>query len=252
MLSATEGIADEILDRDQHRRNELWILAYRVLGRDMCDQQPRVPVHQEYVLDLVDQCVPEHDLRERPSGAPSFQAPFQTAPGEAVFQGLIEPLERLVDRLADRFADGRHDRRVEDVDQRRWIAADRALRRLLHDGRQHMAHPRVARRLGDGGRQDVPDHSSQALGIVHHAGEPRQRLDLAADQQGPQLLELQIARVHSVLLGAQLRLQALRDFDEQTRQRFPIDGVIARGRAKPAPQGYRVRWSPLSAHQLAA
>ena len=38
--------------------------------------------------------------------------------------------------------------------------------------------------------------------------------------------------LHSVLLRAQLRLQALRDFDEQTRQRFPIDGVIARGRAK--------------------
>ena len=36
----------------------------------------------------------------------------------------------------------------------------------------------------------LPDHSSQALGIVHHAGEPRQRLDLAADQQGSQLLEL--------------------------------------------------------------
>ena len=95
-----------------------------------------------------------------------------------------------------------------------------------------MPHPRITRRLSDRGRQDAPDRSSQALGIVHHAGEPRQRLNLAADQQGPQLLELQIARAHSVLLAAQLRLQALRDFDEQTRQRFPIDSVIARRRTK--------------------
>ena len=95
-----------------------------------------------------------------------------------------------------------------------------------------MPHPLVARRLGDRGRQDAPDHRSQALGIVHDAGEPPQRLDLAADQQGPQLLELQIARLHTVSLRAQLGLQALRDFDEQTGERLPIDGVIARGRAK--------------------
>ena len=38
--------------------------------------------------------------------------------------------------------------------------------------------------------------------------------------------------VHTVTLRAQLGLQALRDFDEQTRERLPIDGVIARGRAK--------------------
>ena len=44
------------------------------------------------------------------------------------------------------------------------------------------------------------------------------------------LLELQIARGHAVSLRAQLGLQALRDFEEQTRQRFPIDGVIARRR----------------------
>ena len=28
----------------------------------------------------------------------------------------------------------------------------------------------IARRLGDRGRQDVPDHGSQALGVVHYAG----------------------------------------------------------------------------------
>ena len=77
-----------------------------------------------------------------------------------------------------------------------------------------------------------PITAAKSLGVVDHAGEPRQRLDLAADQQGPQLLELQIARAHAVSLRAQLGLQALRDFDEQTRQRFPIDGFIARGPAK--------------------
>ena len=77
-----------------------------------------------------------------------------------------------------------------------------------------MPHPLIARRLGDRGRQDAPDRRGEALGIVHHAGEPRQCLDLAADQQAPQLLELQIARGHAVSLRAQLGLQALRDFDE--------------------------------------
>ena len=198
----------------------------------MGDQQPGMTVDQEHVFDLVDQRVLEHDLGEGRSSAPSFPAPFESSPGEAVFQGLIEPLERLVNGLADRFADRRHDRRIKDVDQCCGIIPDRALRRPLHDGRQHMPHPRIARRLRDRGRQDAPDCCGEALGIVDHAGEPRQRLNLAADQQGPQLLKLQIARTHSVLLRAQLRLQALRDFDEQTRQRFPIDGVIARGRPK--------------------
>ena len=100
-------------------------------------------VDQEHVLDLVDQRMLEHDLGEGPSGAPGLQAPFEPAPGEAVFQRLIEPLERLVDRLADRFADRRHDGRIENVDERRGIVADRALRRLLHDGRQHMPHARI-------------------------------------------------------------------------------------------------------------
>ena len=71
-------------------------------------------------------------------------------------------------------------------------------------------HPRVARCLGDRAYGGIADDGSQALGIVDHAGEPRQRLDLAADQQGPQLLELQIDQVHPVLLRAKLRLQALR------------------------------------------
>ena len=207
-------------------------MADRILGRHMGDQQSGMPVDQEHVFDLVDQRVLEHDLGEWQSRTPGFPAPFESPPGEAVFQGLIEPLKRLVNRLADRLADRRHDRRIKDVDQRCGIAADRALRRLLHDGRQHMPHPRIARRLGDRRRQDIADHRSQALRIVHHAGEPRQRLNLAADQQGPQLLELQIARVHSVLLSAQLRLQALGNFDKQTCQRFPINGAVARGRAK--------------------
>ena len=232
MLGAAEGIADKILDCHQHRRHELRILAHRILGRHVGDQQPGMTVDQEHVFDLVDQRVLEHDLGEGRSSAPGFPAPFEPSPGEAVFQALIEPLERRVNGLADRFADRRHDRRVKNVDQRRGIIADRALRRPLHDGRQHMPHPLIARRLGDRGRQDAPDRRGEALGIVHHAGEPRQRLDLAADQQRPQLLELQIVRVHAVSLRAELRPQALRDFDEQTRQRFPIDGVIARGRPK--------------------
>ena len=173
MLGAAEGIADKILDCHQHRRNELRVLAYRILGGPMRDQQPRVTMDQEHVFDLVDQRMLEHDLREGPSGTPGLPAPFEPSPGEAVFQGLVEPLERLVNRLADRFANCRHNRRIEDVDQRRGIAADRTLRRLLHDRRQHVPHPRIARRLGDRGRQDVPDHGCQALGIVHHAGEPR-------------------------------------------------------------------------------
>ena len=190
MLGAAEGIAHEILDGDEHRRNQLRVLAHCIVGRHMGDQQPSVSVDQEHVFDLVDQRMFEHDLREGESGTPGLPAPFEPSQGQAVFQGLVEPLERLVDRLADRFADRRHDGRIKDVDQRCGIAADRALRRLLHDGRQHVPHPRITRRLGDRGRQNVPDHRSQALGIIHHAGEPRQRLNLAADQQGAQLLEL--------------------------------------------------------------
>ena len=244
MLGAAEGIADKILDRDQHRRDELRILAHRILGRHMGDQQPGMTVDQEHVFDLVDQRMLEHDLGEGPSSAPGFPAPLEPSPGEAVFQGLIEPLERLVNGLADRFADRRHDRRIKDVDQRCGIAPDRALRRLLHDGRQHMPHPLVARRLGDRGRQDAPDHRSQALGIVHDAGEPRQRLDLAADQQGPQLLELQIARA-----AHRFAPRAARASGSPRFRRADSPALSDRWRHRPraseaAPQGYRGRCSP--------
>ena len=198
----------------------------------MGDQQPGMTVHQERVFDLVDQRVLEHHLGERPSRAPGLPAPFESSPGEAVFQRLIDPLKHLVDGLADRLADRRHDGRIKNVDQRFGIVADRALRRPLHDGRQHMPHPLIACRLSDRRRQDAPDGSSQALGIVHHPGEPPHRLNLAADQESPQLLQLQIAWADAILLLAQLGLQALGDFDEQTRQRFAIDRAIARGRAK--------------------
>ena len=158
MLGAAEGIADKILDCDQHRRDELRVLAHRILGRHMGDQQAGMTVDQEHVLDLVDQRVLEHDLGEGTSGAPGFPAPFEPSPGETIFQRLIDPLKHLVDGLANRLADRRHDRRIKDVDQRARIVADRALRRLLHDGGQHVPHALITRRPGDRGRQDAPDH----------------------------------------------------------------------------------------------
>jgi len=54
MLGAAEGVADKILDRDQHRRYELRILAHRILGRHMGDQQPGMTMDQEHVFDLID------------------------------------------------------------------------------------------------------------------------------------------------------------------------------------------------------
>ncbi len=64
VLGAAEGIADKILDCDQHRRDELRVLAHRILGRHMGDQQPGMTVDQEHVFDLVDQRMLEHDLGE--------------------------------------------------------------------------------------------------------------------------------------------------------------------------------------------
>ena len=85
-----------------------------------------------------------------------------------------------------------HDQRIEDVDQRCGIAPDRALRRLLHGGRQHLPQPRIARGLGDRGRQDaVRSRPPSRSGSSTMLAEPRQHLDLAPDQQGPQLLEPQ-------------------------------------------------------------
>ena len=81
MLGAAEGIADKILDGDQHRRNELRVLAHRILGRHMGDQQPGMSVDQEHVFDLVDQRMFEHDLREGESRTPGLPAPFKPSPG---------------------------------------------------------------------------------------------------------------------------------------------------------------------------
>ena len=64
VLGAAEGIADKILDCDQHRRDELRVLAHRILGRHMGDQQPGMTVDQEDVFDLVDERMLEHDLGE--------------------------------------------------------------------------------------------------------------------------------------------------------------------------------------------
>ena len=73
LLGAAERIPHEILDRDQHRGDQLRILACRILGRDMGDQQPGVAVDQENVLDLIDERVLQHDFGEGQSGPPSFQ-----------------------------------------------------------------------------------------------------------------------------------------------------------------------------------
>ena len=85
---------------------------------------------------------------------------------------------------ADRLADRRDDQRIEDVDERARIAPDRALRGLLHSGRQHVPQPRVARRLGDCGWQDASDRRCEPLGILHHIAQPRQHFDLSAEHQG--------------------------------------------------------------------
>jgi len=44
--------------------NELRILARRILGRDMRDQQAGVMMYQEDMLDLIDERMLEHDLGE--------------------------------------------------------------------------------------------------------------------------------------------------------------------------------------------
>ena len=75
---------------DQHRGDELRVLADRILGRHMGDQQPGMTVDQEHVFDLVDQRMLEHDLGEGRSRTPSLPAPFESSPGEAVFQRLVE------------------------------------------------------------------------------------------------------------------------------------------------------------------
>ena len=72
--------ADKILDCDQHRRDELRVLAHRILGGHMGDQQPGMTVDQEHVLDLVDQRMLEHHLGEGRSSAPGLPAPFEPTP----------------------------------------------------------------------------------------------------------------------------------------------------------------------------
>ncbi len=143
LLGALEGIAHEILDRRQHRGDELRVLARRILGRDMRDEEPGVVMDEKDVLDRVDEGVLQHDLAEGFPGPPGLEPPAQAPPGEAVLQRFIERLEGIVDRLADRLADRRDDHGMENVDQRPGVVADRDLRRLLERRRQHLSQPRI-------------------------------------------------------------------------------------------------------------
>ena len=54
LLGATKGIPDEILDRHKHGRHNLRILACRILGGHMGNQQAGVAMDKENMLNLVD------------------------------------------------------------------------------------------------------------------------------------------------------------------------------------------------------
>ena len=190
-----EGIPDEILDRRQHRGNELRVLARRVLRRDMRDQEARAAMDEKDVLDLVDERVVEHDLGEGLSGPPGFKPPAQPAPREALPERFVERLEGVVDCLSDRLADRRNDHGVENVNELPRIVADRAFRRLLQRRRQHLAQPRVARR--DRRCQHASHGHAEPLGILDHLAQPAEHLDLAPDQQAAQLLKPRIDRRHA-------------------------------------------------------
>src|SRR5262249_16969326 len=104
-----ERVAYEILDRRQHRGDELRVLAGGIGCRDVRDQQTRVVMDEKNVLDLVDQRVVEHHFGEGLAGAPGFDPPTQPAPAETLAQRFVQRLEGVVDRLADRLANRRTD-----------------------------------------------------------------------------------------------------------------------------------------------
>jgi hypothetical protein len=72
-----ERVAHEILDRGEHRGNELRVLGHRLLRRHVLDQEARSAVNQKDVFNAIDQSVLEHDLGEGSAGPNRFPPPFQ-------------------------------------------------------------------------------------------------------------------------------------------------------------------------------
>ena len=121
----SEGIAHEVLDGGEHSGDHVGILSLRLGRRHVFEQQPGLAVDQEEVLDAEHHRVLEHHIREGASAAVRLEAPLQPAPRQAVFERLVEALQRPVQRLGDGPANRRSDERVDDPDQGAGILADR-------------------------------------------------------------------------------------------------------------------------------
>lgn len=213
---AAEGVAHEVLNGREHARHHVRILRVRLRCRHVFEEEARLTVDEKEMFDAEDDCVLEHDVGIRAAAAERFQTPFQSAPREAVLEGLIQPAKGTVERLGNRLANQRTDERIQNTDQRPGVLANRPTGGVLHGGRENRRETIVPclgqrQRL----RQDGADGLGELLRIVDLLTEGFKGGPIVLQQHTSQRIELRIAAEPAGKRSGQILVDASSHFQQQ-------------------------------------
>ena len=146
---AAEGVAHEVADRGEHPGDHVGVLRRGVGRHHLAQQESRLLVDQQELLDAIDQTVEQNDLGERLPAAPRLDAPAQTLHREAGLDRAVGRLQHGAHGRDDRLADGRTHDREKSVGDALWVFAHRA------------AH---------GARYRIRERGVEGFGVAHTGG----------------------------------------------------------------------------------
>ena len=133
-LTGIERILHEVLDRRKHAGYELRFGHVEIGCRHVLEEQARARMHQERLLDAVDESVFHHDLRIRNAGAPRFDAPFQPLERQALIHCTIDRADQARHRFRYSFADCRTEDREDRCCHLARVTPDGLAQRSIYGG----------------------------------------------------------------------------------------------------------------------
>ena len=153
-----EGVADEILDGGEHRRDHVAVLVVQGVKAFVGDQEPRSAMDQEHLFHAEEEGVPENDFGVGATGGLGLDAPFDAPGGEAALEGLVEGFHGFAHGILDGLSDGGPHHGEERIGHGLYVVFHRPvdrffdyrvegfgklfvlLFRFIHGERQHAGH----------------------------------------------------------------------------------------------------------------
>ena len=189
---AAEGVAHEVANGGEHPGDHVGVLRLGVGRHHVAQQEARLLVDEQELLDAVDQAVEQDDLGERLAAAPRLDAPAQTLHREAGLDRAVGRLQHAAHGRDDRLADGRAHDREESVGDALRVLAHRAAHGARHRVRERGVEGVGVARAGGGDgaghhRADVVGGDRASVQSLFDALEPRA---LGGQEEPAELLDL--------------------------------------------------------------